>query len=197
MWETSRGGRELELWARALNLCRETGTLIYITSQDTVYDTSKSQDWKSIAGEGIDNVMESERLSLRVKRAYSAAYAAGKPMGRTPWGFSRSYTATREPEQHPHPDRAPLVAEIIGRIAKSEPIARISDDLFARGIASPSGQPRWTRISIVSLVSPAYLGKRRVNGQLVDANWPALISEDLYFSARRVLGHFSGTRDRI
>jgi site-specific DNA recombinase len=187
LWESSRGSRRLTNWSAFLDSCRAAGTLIHVVSQGTTYDLGKPQDWKSLAGEGIDNVSESDKTSLRVKRAYAAAYTEGRPMGRTPYGYLRRYDpVTKAATQLPDAN-APLVAEVIGRIAASEAISRIVASLAARGVLSPTGRPRWSRSSVIGLVSVTYIGKRRVAGALVDAGWEPLVSEETYWAAVRVL----------
>src|ERR1019366_6381507 len=74
----------------------------------------------------------------------------------------------------------------IGRIAAGEAVSRIVRDLAARSITGPTGRP-WSRSSVTSLVRVCYLGKRRVGGQLVDADWPAIVPEDVFWQARAVL----------
>jgi site-specific DNA recombinase len=188
LWEPSRGGRELQAWAAFLNVCRAARCRIYITSHNQLYDLSRARDWRSLAEDGIDSEYESEKTSLRLKRAFAAAKAAGRPIGRVPYGYLRvADPVTRVVTQHPDPERAPLVAEVCERIAASEAVSRITRDLAARGIVTDAGRP-WTRASVTSLIRPAIIGKlRSTDGALIDAQWPPLVSEDVYWAARRVL----------
>jgi site-specific DNA recombinase len=188
LWESSRGSRRLTNWSAFLDSCRQTGTKVHVVSQGVTYDLSKPQDWRVLASEGISSVTESDMTSLRMKRVYINAVAEGRPLGRIPHGYARRYDpATRAAEQYPD-DHAPLVAEVVGRIAASEAISRIVADLAARGIVSPTGRPRWSRSSVIGLVSVTYLGMRRgPDGALINANWPAIVAEDVYWAAVAVL----------
>jgi site-specific DNA recombinase len=190
LWEPSRGGRELEAWAAFLNIARAAGCQVYVTSHHQLYDLHRARDWRSLAEDGVDSAYESDKTSLRVRRAYANAYAAGRPMGRAAYGYLRRYGPHREPEQYPDPETAPIVREIIGRIAASEAISAIVAHLFARGIVSPTGQPRWARNSVIRLVKDGlvYIAKRRgADGTLLDADWEPLVPSDVYWAAVRVL----------
>jgi site-specific DNA recombinase len=188
LWESSRGSRRLTNWSAFLDSCRLANCRVHIVSQETTYDLSQSRAWRALAGEGIESVSESDKTSLRVKRAYSAAYDAGRPMGRIPYGFLRRYDpATKAAEQYPDPAHAPIVAEVVGQIAASVAISRIVTGLAERGVLSPTGRARWSRSSVIALVNPAYIGKRRVGATLADADWPAIVAEDVYWAAVSVL----------
>jgi hypothetical protein len=72
LWESSRGGRELEEWAAFLNACRRTGTGIYITTHGRLYDMANGRDWRSLAEDGVDSAYESEKTSVRIRRHVAA-----------------------------------------------------------------------------------------------------------------------------
>jgi DNA invertase Pin-like site-specific DNA recombinase len=194
LWESSRGDRTLASWAAFLDACRETGTRIYVTSQDRLFDLANGYDWRALAAEGVDAAFESEKISKRSRRGVAGSVELGIPYGRIPYGYRRTYT--REPgrskplpHQEPDPAEAPIVAEIIGRIAKDEAVSAILRDLAARGITTRAGGA-WSRSSLTRLVlgGVVYLGKRRHNGSpLLDGNWPALVDEETYWRAHAVL----------
>jgi site-specific DNA recombinase len=192
IWEPSRGGRELEAWAAFLNTARAAGCQVYVTSHHQLYDLSRARDWRSLAEDGIDSAYESEKTSLRVKRAYVAAYEDGRPMGRPAYGLARRYDQDTRAlvGQYPDPETAPIVADLITRIAASEAISHLVADLYDRGIVSPTGQPRWARNSVIRLVKDGlvYIGKRRgQDGSILDGSWEPLVPEDVYWAAVRVL----------
>jgi len=194
MWEGSRGDRKLATWAAFLDACRDTGTGIYVTSRARLYDMRNSEDWETLARQGVKSAAESEDISLRTLRGVAGAIELGLPTGRIPYGYRRTYTHEsdrRKPLQHQeeHPDEAPLVAEIIGRIAKSEAISAIVKDLDRRDKTTRAGG-KWSRSSITRLVTEGvvYIGKRRQNGgPLQDGNWPPIVDEDVYWRAVAVL----------
>jgi site-specific DNA recombinase len=191
LWESSRGNRRLTGWSGFLDDCRAARCLIHVVSTGATYDMANSRDWKTMADEGVSSQAESDRLSLRVRRSYASSYASGRPRGRAAWGYLRlADPVTREISQLPDPETAPIVADIIGKIAASTPISAIVADLYDRGIVSPTGQPRWCRNSIIRLVKDGlvYIAKRKgADGQLLDCNWQPLVSEDIFFAARRLL----------
>ncbi|MCW2913292.1 MAG: Resolvase domain protein, partial [Actinomycetia bacterium] len=76
LWEASRGDRRLDGWVRLLNLCREMGIWIHITSHGHTYDVRKRREYKTLAEEGLDSSDESEKVSGRVQRSAARAYAA-------------------------------------------------------------------------------------------------------------------------
>lgn len=196
LWESSRGGRELEDWAGFLNACRGTATRIYITSRDKLYNLQDSEDYRTLALDGIDSVYESEKTSKRSRRGVADSVARGEPYGRIPYGYQRTYT--REPgrpkpiaHQEPDPREAPIVREIIERISREESISAILRDFRERGITTRAGKP-WSRSSITRLVleGVVYIGKRRHNGSpLADGNWEPIMDEETYWRAVRVLSN--------
>lgn len=195
LWEPSRGGRELENWAGFLNACRRVGCLIYVTSHDRLYDMANARDRRSLQEDGIDSEHESEKISKRSRRGVAKAVARGEPYGRIPYGYRRWYTSERGrpkpvPHQGPDPDTAPVVVEIVSRVAAGDAISAIARDLTARGVPTPTGGARWAHSTIVRIVlqGVVYISKRRHNGSgLIDGNWPALVDEPTYWRAVAVL----------
>lgn len=49
LWEPSRGSRELVVWAALLDVCRERGVLIHVTSHRRTYDPREPRDWRTLA----------------------------------------------------------------------------------------------------------------------------------------------------
>ena len=191
LWESSRGDRKLTDWSQFLDICRERDVLIHIESHHHTYDLSIPRDWRTLADEGVDSAYESEKTSMRIKRDMADAAARGRPHGRLAYGYIRRYDpVTRELiAQEPHPRQAPVVREIITRIASSDAVSAIRRDLNARNVCSPTGG-KWAHSTIPHLVldGVVYIGKRRHNGgPLLDGNWPAIVDEDIYWKAVAVL----------
>lgn len=101
-----------------------------------------------------------------------------------------------------------IVREIYSRIAAGEPHSRIARSFEARGIPTPrkqrtyTDQPcRWTATTVRFIAtSPAYIGKRvyhagswRVKDRHaavldgVEAQWPTLVTEELWWAVQRIL----------
>jgi site-specific DNA recombinase len=190
LWESSRGDRKLTGWSQFLDECRDRGVRIHVESHHHTYDLSVPRDWKTLAEEGIDSAYESEKTSMRIKRDLADAAANGRPHGRKAYGYLRVYDVKsgRLDKQVPS-EHAPVVREIITRIAGGDAVTAIWRDLNLRGIPGPSGG-KWARSTITRLVleGVCYIGKRRHNGgPLLDGDWPAIVDEEVYWKAVAVL----------
>ncbi len=200
MWEPSRGSREPEDWFGFLRRCRDSKTLIHVTSAGATYDMAKPRDWRTLADDGVDSAYESEKTSQRVRRNVAASAAAGRPHGLVQYGYERIYdgkTRALTAQQAVQP-QAGIAAEIITRIAGREPLSAIRDDLNARGVPAPAGGT-WTPATIRRITRcPVYIGKRPnggkrqnngryVGAELVPAIWPAIVAEDIWREAQQVL----------
>jgi site-specific DNA recombinase len=193
MWDTSRASREPEDWFAFLRRCRVGGILVYVTTEERTYNVTIARDWKTLADAGVDNAYESEKKSRDIKRGMAANAANGMPHGVRQYGFER----THDPRtgvltgQRAHATEAPIAAEIIRRIAAAVPVSAITDDLNSRGIPAHGGNGgsgKWTRKTVRRLASSvAYIGKRRVGGELIDAQWEPIIDEDTFWAAQHVL----------
>ena len=95
LWESPRGDRRASTWLALLEECRESGVRIYVETHGRLYDMANPRDWRNLAEDGTDNEYESEKISLRSRRSAAARAAAGKPVGRAPYGYHRRYELTR------------------------------------------------------------------------------------------------------
>lgn len=186
LWESSRGDRELESWARLLNTCRRLGLLIHITSHDRTYDVRKARDWKTLAEEGVANAYASEETSLRIKRSKAAAAAAGRPPGKRPFGYRREYDSDTGEllRQIINEEQAELIREAARRILAGETTHTVAQDFNARGIPTPRGGRAWDLSQVKRIVTlPVYAGKRVHRGEVVgDGQWPAILDELTYYA---------------
>jgi site-specific DNA recombinase len=195
LWESSRGGRELEAWAGFLNACRKHRVKVHVTSHGRTYDLSVGRDWRSLAEDGVDSGYESEKTSERALRSRAASAVNGRPHGLAPYGYRRKYSElTRELiGQEPDPETAPVVEDIIFRVAGGEPIEAVTRDLNARGTPSPRGG-QWTHATVRWIcMNITYVGKRKHNGgPLLDGNWPPVSArpdfEQIFWSGVSLLG---------
>lgn len=94
IWETSRADRKAASWMQALTKLREQGVLVRITSQERTFNVKNPADWKALATDGVDSEYESEKISLRLKRAMKSNARKGKPHARAPYGYRRIYNAS-------------------------------------------------------------------------------------------------------
>jgi DNA invertase Pin-like site-specific DNA recombinase len=193
LWETTRGSRKAGEFIDFLDLCRDQKVLIHITNHGRTYDMNVRRDRKTLVEEAVDAEDDSEKIHDNVTRALRANREAGLPHGICKWGYQRVYHPRTGAllGQEPIPDQAAVCEEIITRAAKSEPISAIFHDLEARtakGLipAPPSG--KWTRRQVQRIAtSIVYIGKIRVDGELIDAKWPAIVDETIFWAAQHVL----------
>jgi site-specific DNA recombinase len=183
LWESSRGGRELEGWAGLLNLCRRRGVRIHVVSHRRTYDLDNPRDWRTLAEDGVDSAYESEKTRERVLRDVRANAEKGRPHGKLLYGYRRVYDDRGGYiRQEPHPEQAPVVQEAAQRVRAGESMYAIARDFQARGIPTPRGGKGWRPEQIPRLVTnPGYVAKRVHQGAVIgDADWPALLSDEIY-----------------
>lgn len=163
LWEVDRASRELEEWAGFLNACRDHAVLIHVVTHRRTYDASIGRDWRALADDGTDAAYYSEKLSVNVKRGHLDSADRGRPPGRAPRGYARVYDpqsgslafdGTTGLWQQVPDDFAPVVREIIERIAARVPINEVQRDLAARGVELHRNVVRQIALN------PAYAGLR-------------------------------------
>jgi site-specific DNA recombinase len=189
LWESSRGGRELERWAGMLNLCRRRGVLIHVVTHERTYDLKKSRDWKVLAEDGVNNAYASDETSERVLRTVRTQAAKGKPHGKLLYGYKREYDARGVfVAQVEHPEQAAVVREAARRIKAGDSLYAIAADFNARAIPAPRGG-QWIPTQIKRIcVNPAYAGLRVHQGAVVGpAVWAALLDEETFSACVRRL----------
>lgn len=95
LWESSRGDRRLAEWIGLLDVCRDRGILIHITSHHHTYDVRRRRDYKTLAEEGIDSADDSEKTSERVTRTVESTAMKGLPHAHVLYGYRREYEIDR------------------------------------------------------------------------------------------------------
>lgn len=187
--EASRGSRKLTEWSTFLDLCRAEKVKIWVRADERVYDLSRRRDWRALADEGLDAADESEKISERVQSGKRKAAREGKPAGRLGYGFTRVYDEKGAlVEQVAHPTEAPIVAEMVRRIAAGDRLATIAQDLNARGVTMPGGQPWHGRFIRQMVLKPAYAGRRVHRGEDVGpAAWKPIVDVDQWRKAVAIL----------
>lgn len=138
---------------------------------------------------------ESEIMSERITDKHQELAEAGKPNGGPRlYGYLRE--GAKESEQGdtrklvPHPDEAPIVAEVMRRVAAGETITRIAEDLDARGIRT-STDAHWHAPNVRRMaLNGRYAGRRIHKGVDVGkGTWPALVDVRTWRRAVAVLTH--------
>jgi DNA invertase Pin-like site-specific DNA recombinase len=180
LWEPSRGSRKLGEWITFLDLCRDRGVLIHVTSHRYTYDQSSYRDRETLVNEGTKAEGESEKTSERVLRALAANAADGMPHSHAPFGYRRVYDdrghLNRDQAQRPVEAEAALVSRVVGLVAAEVPLSEIERGTGVRR----STIRKW-------VANAAYVGKVRTPGGLVPARWPAIVDEGIWRAAQAVL----------
>ncbi|HEV8174335.1 MAG TPA: recombinase family protein [Actinoplanes sp.] len=187
--EASRGSRSLTEWSTFLDLCRAEKVKIWIATHEKIYDLSRRRDWKALADEGVLAANESEQLSERVQSGKRKAARAGTPAGRLQFGFTRVYNEKGEfVEQVAHPTEAPIVAEMVRRIATGDSLFQIARDLNERGVTMPGGSPWRGPLVRQMVLRPSYAGRRVHHGEDVGpATWQPIVDVDQWRRAVAIL----------
>ncbi|MEU4680654.1 recombinase family protein [Micromonospora sp. NPDC023737] len=191
LWESSRGGRELEGWAGLLNLCRRRQVRIHVVTHRRTYDLENPRDWRTLAEDGVDSAYESEKTRERILRSVRAKAASGKPHGKLLYGYRRTYDDRGNfIAQVENEEQAAVVREAAKRVANGEACRSIALDFNARGIPTPRGGAQgWSLSQVGRMVqNPGYIGKRVHLGKIVgDADWPAILDDETYAVCRSIL----------
>jgi DNA invertase Pin-like site-specific DNA recombinase len=200
LWESSRGSRKVGEWVRLIDLCEKAGVRIAVTTHNRTYDPSNPRDRRTLLEDAVDSEYETSKTSQRGKRAAAAAAVAGLPAGPTPFGYMRRYdpTTRRLIAQQPEPDEAKVVVELFERLAAGVSLTAIARDFDRRGIVSRRGVPFSAQTLRGMALSDTYRGKRvhspnRHHSRsgtaetIYDAQWDALVSDDVWFSVNQRL----------
>jgi DNA invertase Pin-like site-specific DNA recombinase len=205
LWEVSRGDRELGAWIDLIDLCRELGVLIHVTSHERTYDVRSPGDWKALVDQGVDAAHEPEKTSKRVTRGVKKAAAKGLPHGRLLYGYRREYKVDDRGRRRlvgqflderlrdavgvdgavEVYSPAEIVREMAARYASGEPARAIARDLKRRGIPTSQNSPYgWHEGQVKATVTnPGYVGRRVHQGQVLEgvaAIWPPILDETTY-----------------
>lgn len=202
-WEASRATRDLSAYAELRELCAAhgvrwgySGAVHDLTTRDARFRT------------GLDALLaedESARTSERIRRSVRARAAQGRPHGKIPYGYRREYDSTTGAlvRQVPDETTAPIVREIVARVAAGETHWSIASDLTRRGVPIPrpartprnGGQGAWLPTTTTRIArSRTNLGERIHRGEVVGpAAWPAIVDRDTFGRAQAVMSARANT----
>lgn len=193
-WENSRANRDLRDYATLRDLCARQGVLWSYSGR--THDLNDAGDRFTTGLDALLAEKETGQISDRVKRATRANAAAGRPHGRTLYGYQRVYDkhSGRLENLEPDPATAPIVRRIYDASEGGQGMDSIARTLNAEGIPNPSGR-QWTGLAVKRvLTNQGYAGRRVHLGEVVGAaSWPPLIDADRFdrlqalIDARRVL----------
>lgn len=178
----SRFGRSMRELIRLFEVFDSDGVpLVFL---DMNLDTSTSQ------GRLLRHILaafaeyESDVKSDYARASIRRAAEAGLPHGSMPpYGYRRLGTG-EERRLVLDRGRAAIVREVFTRYAAGEGFSAIGRDLDERGVRGARGG-RWSREHIRLLIDqPAYVGLRRHNGELFPAQWPPIVTRELWDEAQ-------------
>jgi site-specific DNA recombinase len=208
-WEQSRSSRRLDTFAQLRDICRHMGVLW--VERDRIVDPNDNSDMLSAGFKALLSEQESEMTSLRVARGKESSARAGRRAGRISYGyrpvFDRDGRYLHDEADYHGQDGQPvedspaaIVREIYARVIAGDSITSIRKDLNARGIHTRQGYQWHNKTVRFIAMSPTYIAKRvyqvgegidedRVKAVLpdVEVKWPALIDEESYWAAYRIL----------
>jgi site-specific DNA recombinase len=206
LWESSRGSRKVGEWVTLIERCEAQKVRIHVTTHGRTYDPANSRDRRSLLEDAVDSEYESGKISARLKRAAAANAAAGKPHGKTPYGYRRRYDELTKKliAQEPDPVEAPIIRELFERVRAGHSLRSIALDWEKRGVRSRSGKVFVPSHLRVLATTAAYAGLRvhNTNGgpksghspqpgapgvQTVEGNWEPLVSRATYHAVQRIL----------
>ncbi|MER5396137.1 recombinase family protein [Streptomyces sp. NPDC002599] len=197
LWEVSRLARETGQGVALIDAAEAGGYLIHVTSLDRTFNPRNYGDRHSLISGINDAEKEARLLSVRTLRGVSSAVGDGRPHGRIPFGYRRTYELIdgrpRAVSQEPDPDEGPLVIELFERVAgwngrKRESIRAVGLDWERRGIRSREKGVVLTRHNLAqTLKRKAYIGIRVHQGTQWPGSWKPLIERELWDAVQRVL----------
>lgn len=200
LWESSRGSRQVAEWVLLIDLCEARGVLIHVTTHGRTYDPANGRDRRSLMEDATDSEYESWKISQRSKRAMAANAEAGKPHGRTPYGYRRLYDpVTRKfVAQEPDPVEAPVVEELFKRLKAKHSLRGIAADFETRGIRTRTGKVFSAQHLRSLALTRAYMGERSYapggkNGapageaRHIKAQWKPIVTRGMFLAVQRIL----------
>lgn len=198
LWEASRGSRSVGEWDTLLTLCERSDIHLFVTTHGRLYDPKNARDRRTLLEDAVDSEYESAKTSTRLLRSAAASAKAGRPHGKSLWGYRRVYDSeTRQLLRvEPDPETGPLVQEAARRFLSGDTCYDIAKDWNSRQIPPrrpPNTEHRqslgWTPEAVRDILGkPSYAGQRTHKGEVVaEASWPALISRNDWEQIRALL----------
>lgn len=181
VWKLDRLTRKLEDWARLTEFFEQTGIELTLAGQ-------------ALDGAGfsvthfVQHVLasfaeyERELIGERLRDARAGRRALGlRASGRVPFGYGVD-GSTRQ--LVPDAEESEVVREIFGRAAGGASAAAIASWLNDSGHTTRGTKHRaggqWSGRTVLQLLrNPIYLGKRRVDGELIAAAHPAIVDSKI------------------
>ncbi|MGW1784946.1 recombinase family protein [Streptomyces sp. NPDC002143] len=202
LWEVSRLARETGRGVALVDAAEAGGYLIHVTSLERTFNPRNYGDRHSLISGINDAEKEARLLSARTLRGVNSATREGRPHGKIPFGFRRTYELIdgrpRPVSQEADPTEGPHVVELFERVAgwngrRRESVRAVEQDWLRRGVTSRDGVP-FSRQNLAQMLKrKAYVGVRvhkdPATGEITETpgNWAPLVEPDLFAAVQRVL----------
>ncbi|MGW8936028.1 recombinase family protein [Gordonia terrae] len=174
-WEASRAQRDLNAYVQLRDLCSQRGVQWCYSGR--LYDLTSGDDRFTTGLDALLAEKEAEQIRERILRGNRSAALAGRPGGRTPYGYRpvRDLGSGRVITLEPDPERAPIVQEAARRVLAGEALNAVARDFTERDLPPPG--KAWSGNTVKSILSSSsHAGLRTHQGRIVgDANWPAIL----------------------
>lgn len=189
VWEVSRAQRQLTGWSEVLDACRRHHVRIYVTSRDRLYDVARTDDWKALASDGIQAVVETEDLSTRVRSGKAQGRREHRPQGSIPYGIRRVKSSAGKWAflyDTADPVTGPVAGRIIREVGAGKPYVQIARDLDRDAILSPRGLAHWDQTVILRIAGNGYYAEPLAAEGYEDQVTPVVTMEESLKARRRV-----------
>lgn len=214
-YHPSRLWRDRVERAQAIEVGRRAG-LTYAFESGGIFNMRRATERSMLAQIGENDTAESDVKSERVQRAALERAQEGRANGKVAYGWQRRYLHDDSGqvigfEDHEHPEQAPIVREIVGRLLAGESLLSLTADLNERDIPAPgAGQrrkhrtlgqdengTRWNKTSVKKIaLRPANVGIRTHRDVEYPAAWPALITPEQYAQVKNLFADRATTREK-
>lgn len=181
-WESSRTNRDVMVDRQLVNLCADIGVLICYNGH--VYDPRDPDDRYMLGQLALAAEREADVSRARVNRTVKLNTEGGKPRGRIPFGYQRTYDPNTGvlTDQVILEEEAALIRDLADRIYSGESLNNIAKDLSERGVPTATGKSSWSATQVKRLVlKPSNIGMRQHQGHVVGAaTWKPILEPHVY-----------------
>jgi site-specific DNA recombinase len=180
IWEASRLARDLRTYLEFRDLMEEHDVKLCVGGK--IVDPRLLDDRFSSAMDALFAERESDLIRSRVRRAVAANAATGRPHGRVPFGYKRSYDERTKTllAQLPDDTEAPVVRRIFSEYLSGLGVRTVARLLNEAGITTSTGCA-WNDAQVRRVLrNPTYAGRRVHQGEVladVKGTWEPLVCE--------------------
>ena len=181
VWKWSRFARHRVDWAVHVDRVESAGGQLASATEDVDTTTSAGRFARGMLAELA--AFESERIGEGWRETHRARHAAGLPPGGRPFGWRKAGRGIE-----PHPEQAPVVAELYQRYTAGATFWQLTQWLNGQGVRTRRGGT-WAPGPLRDLLdNPVHAGRVRLNGVEVPGQHAPIVDEDTaaaYWARRR------------